>query len=421
MGQGGGSLIESVNALTVRWAAAACSGTESVVFSGAGVWPLLAFLAEGAAGPGRDELQQAVGVDAAGAARAAREVLGVLDASPAVRSALGLWTGVGLPLRPEWAGQIPADTRGELTGKPREDQERLNAWADERTGGLIPAMPVEIDEDTRLVLAGALTVRTAWDHPFSEVPDRPAAGPWADREIAVLRRALWTFDDLRAADAPGGPLTMLRVAGSGEIDVHLLLGDPARFAGDVLAAGVAALAGRHRITGGSALPEGDAAPGVVVRTVESFTPGDVLYQAVPRFTVTSSHDLLKVPEVFGLQSVTDRGRGHFPGISAEPLAIGQARQDALASFQALGFEAAAVTAFTAVPGGAAPPSSTYRVKVIEVRFDRPFGFLTVHRTSGLILTAGWVAEPEPAGAPAVVEIEEEPVRSPQRGWWRRGS
>lgn len=48
--------IASVNELTVRWAAAACRGTESVVLSGAGGWPLLAFLAAGAAGaadPGR--------------------------------------------------------------------------------------------------------------------------------------------------------------------------------------------------------------------------------------------------------------------------------------------------------------------------------------------------------------------------------
>lgn len=32
---------------------------------------------------------------------------------------------------------------------------------------------------------------------------------------------------------------------------------------------------------------------------------------------------------------------------------------------------------------------------IEAAFDRPFGFLAVHRTSRLVLTAGWVAEPTP--------------------------
>jgi hypothetical protein len=35
------------------------------------------------------------------------------------------------------------------------------------------------------------------------------------------------------------------------------------------------------------------------------------------------------------------------------------------------------------------------VKEIRVELDRPFGFFASHRTSGLILAAGWVAEPAP--------------------------
>lgn len=32
---------------------------------------------------------------------------------------------------------------------------------------------------------------------------------------------------------------------------------------------------------------------------------------------------------------------------------------------------------------------------VEADFDRPFGFLAVHRTSRLVLAAGWVTEPVP--------------------------
>ncbi len=39
------------------------------------------------------------------------------------------------------------------------------------------------------------------------------------------------------------------------------------------------------------------------------------------------------------------------------------------------------------------PPPRYTVRLVEAAFDRPFGFLTVHRTSRLVLTAGWVAEP----------------------------
>ncbi|MEV1246787.1 serpin family protein [Nonomuraea sp. NPDC049750] len=95
--------------------------------------------------------------------------------------------------------------------------------------------------------------------------------------------------------------------------------------------------------------------------------------------------------MFGLATVTGPARGHFPGISAEPLAIAQARQNA--TFQAHGFEAAAATGIGAVAAGIAP-RPPYRAKRVDVDFARPFGFLTVDRRSRLILTAGWVAEPE---------------------------
>src|SRR5262245_31173039 len=81
--------VSAVNALTARWARGTRQGT---VFSAAGVWPLLALLAAGAAGPARDELSRAVGMQADQAAAGARELLAGLDSMSGVGSALGLWT-----------------------------------------------------------------------------------------------------------------------------------------------------------------------------------------------------------------------------------------------------------------------------------------------------------------------------------------
>ena len=54
----------------------------------------------------------------------------------------------------------------------------------------------------------------------------------------------------------------------------------------------------------------------------------------------------------------------------------------------------AVTAFAGTVGMAYPgPRTSYRIKVVEVVFDRPFGFIAVHRPSGLAVVAGWVASP----------------------------
>ncbi|MEU9387406.1 proteinase inhibitor I4 serpin, partial [Streptomyces sp. NPDC048279] len=78
--------VSAVNALTAAWAQRTRQGT---VFSAAGVWPLLAFLAEGAAGPARDELTRAVGLQADQAAAGARELLGGLASMHGVGAAGG--------------------------------------------------------------------------------------------------------------------------------------------------------------------------------------------------------------------------------------------------------------------------------------------------------------------------------------------
>ncbi|TDD68032.1 proteinase inhibitor I4 serpin [Actinomadura darangshiensis] len=354
--------------MSERWAAT-CDGT-STVMAGPGAWPLLALLATAATGPGRDELATAVGLDAAAAAGAGAELLALLDDADAVRCALGLWTRRDLDLDPSWSP--PAGTRGTLTGEPADDQRRLDAWAAEKTDGLIQEIPTRVTRDTRLVLASALTARTAWADPF-------------DGDTVLSR----TTHDLRAlvAGTPNGPVTMACVAGVEDIDVHLVQGDQPP--GQVLAAAFGTLEGRHPVTNADDLPEGTTGPGVTVWFEEAWSPRASLRLTLPAFTVTASHDLLDLPDVFGLDTVTDQTRGHFPGIGAFPLAIGQAGQNALARFDAEGFEAAAVTSFGML-AGSAPPTETYRARRVAVTFEAPFGFLAVHRPSGLVLTTGWV-------------------------------
>jgi serine protease inhibitor len=77
-----------------------------------------------------------------------------------------------------------------------------------------------------------------------------------------------------------------------------------------------------------------------------------------------------------------------------PMVVSQARQHAVAEFTAEGFKAAAVTAFALRAAAAYFPQRTFRKRVVSVVFGRPFGFLAVHRATGLVLVAGWVDEPE---------------------------
>ncbi|MEU6978450.1 MULTISPECIES: serpin family protein [unclassified Streptomyces] len=385
-----GDTVRAVNRMTARWAGALPAG-GSTVLSAAGVWPLLAPLADGAAGAAREELAEALGLPAEAAAGAARELVAGLGAIPGVASATGLWARAELRLRDSWVAGLPDAVLGRLTGDAAADRKALDAWAAERTGGLVPALPVAVDEETLLVLASAQTVRTTWVDPFWTRKARLTSGPWSGRTVTRLHRSTPALDDVGLADTEAGPLTVLRVRGDTGVDVHLLLGEPAAASGAVLRAGLDVLEGRSPAVPGDRLPTGDPGPGLEVRTARSTTPDPRLSASVPAFALSAGHDLLAHHGLFGLTAARDADRGHFPGVGDVPLAIGQGRQAATAEFTAQGFEAASVAAFGAFGAGA--PPSTYTVRVVAVEVDRPFGFLAVHRASGLVLTAGWVERP----------------------------
>ncbi|MGW0903802.1 serpin family protein [Streptomyces sp. NPDC002853] len=386
--------VRAVNKLTARWAdtAPAHSGT---VFSAAGVWPLLAFLAAGAHGRARSEMAEAVGLPADHAAGAARHMLASVDAMRGVDAAIGMWTNRTLELREQWLTGLPLEALGVLTGDPAADAAALDAWASKRTGGQIDRMPLHPGKDAEFVLASALALRTEWLQPFTEGALAPESGPWADRTLTALYRTTSLLDRVGVAETPAGPVTELKVIGDTGVDVHLLLGEERMSPGQVLGAGVDILARTRAVLPGPRLPYGDVGPGLSVRKVrcERPMPPTLNVTTVP-FTLSARHDLLTNRPLFGLTTAsTGRAGGHFPGISSCPLVIDNGAQAATATFGALGFRAAAVTAFSAI--GAGLPQERYLTTEVDAVFDRPFGFLAVHRTSRLVLAAGWVTDPEP--------------------------
>jgi serine protease inhibitor len=386
--------VAAINGLTARWAGSAAGAAGGTAFSAVGLWPLLAFLGTAAHGPARAELAEALGMSPDIAALRARTLLDTLDAARGVSAVTGVWTSAALNLREDWLAGLPAGVSGRLTGDPAADRAALDAWAADGTRGLIPAFPLALDPRACVVLASALTVETAWRQPFEPALAVPAAGPWTGRrDLAALTRTGTDLDQVRVAATPRGPLTVLEVRGDNGIDVHLLLGEVGARPATVLRAGIDVLAGTYPQLPGSALPLGTRAPGVTVELVPSWSPDALLHTTTFAFTVRADHDLLARPELFGLAAATDRRTGHFPGISDVPLAVGQAGQTMTASFSADGFVAAAVTAVSMMVGAALPPA---RAKHVSVDFDRPVGFLAVHRPTGLVLTAGWVTEPETA-------------------------
>jgi len=381
--------IEAINRFSTRWADLS-PPTVSTVFSAACAWPLLALLSAAASGSVRVELQDALGVPTTAAHHLSVDVLAGLADLPGVAAALGLWARDDLPLRPQWIESLPPGVLDRLSGNAAADKKRLDAWASEKTSGLIGAMPVEVKPATVLVLATALALRTQWVRPFTDVPTRAGAGPWARLgTLAGLKRSTGNLDDVAVLDTPGGPITRLRLEGNNGIDVYLLVGEPERPASGILAGGTSS-------TGieGSQLPLGFNAPGLTVEETRAADSRPQLAVRTVRFTVRADHDLLASP-LFGLRAASQPPRSpghHFPGISADMLLVDQARQDAMATFSSTGLEAAAVTAVAMTRAGFVRPDKTR--KTVRVTLDRPFGFYATHRETGLILVAGWVAEPE---------------------------
>ena len=395
------SAVSAVNRMTGQWIRG-CTD-ESSVFCAPSVWPLLALLADAAEGPGREELEHAVGLSAADSRAGALEVLNLLGEMTAVRSALGIWAREQFPLHPAWTAGLPLGVVGLLSGDRAVDGALLDSWVQQHTDGLVDRMPVEVDDETLLVLAAAMSVQTRWVRPFADqpYPTRYHAGPWLNRRYHPLSRVSRILDRVNVAPTHHGEITCVEILGRDGITVHLVIGEEGRSASEVLQGGLIARTGYGRR--GGELRVGEIAPGVVVERVGDDEADDRLLILAPRFRVDGDHDLLKHPEVFGLDTVADTRRGHFPAISSKPLAVSEAKQGATAQFTADGFEAAAVTAIAMVAGGMAPVPPR-RVKQIRVELDRPFGFFASHRASGLILAAGWVAEPEPY-QPTVDEFE----------------
>ncbi|MFJ1864617.1 serpin family protein [Streptomyces sp. NPDC088097] len=390
------STVRAVNALTSRWAGALPDG--GTVFTAAGVWPLLGLLAGGAAGAARAELAGALGLSAEEAPAAARELLSALEGVRGLRAATGLWSTAGSTPAREWLDTLPEGARGTLGGDdPAADRALLDGWAAERTGGEIGRVPVDLPKDARgpsLVLASALSLRLNWIRPFDAWPGEVYDGPWAGRILLLLRRDTALLDRVGVARADSGTVTLLEVVGDAGVDVHLVLGGPGAAPGEVLTTGIEAVTRARATIGASRLPDGEPGPGLTLTTVPATTREPRLLIETPAFEVRAEHDLLHSARLFGLESARDPASHLFPGISGiagEPVFVGSAAQSAVGRFHARGFEAAAVTTIAMAAGGL--PRFPHRARHAEVSFHHPFGFLAVHRTSRLVLAAGWVTEP----------------------------
>jgi hypothetical protein len=398
--------VHAANELSRRWAAAigdaeGDAGPSGTAYSGVGVWPLLGLLCAGADRQGQQELGAAFGLDVGDVSDAVRGIVDLFDRGKGLSLAMGLWRSTELDIHEDWLGLLPPATRGVLSGDAKQDQRALDAWVDRHTAGRLTKMPCELSRDVLLLLASALTVETQWREPLKRSRTL-GVGAWAETRLALLSRGT-SPADAWLAQTPGGPVTVTVLEGADDVDVYLLLGEEGRAASSVLADGIAALETVRE----AAVPcsawdqDGDGArvgevavPGAAVSMTRNSTGDPEARLECVAFSLSAQHDLLALADVFGLGHASSRAGQRFPGISDTPICLGQARQDVVAEFTEEGFKAAAVTVMAMMRAAAVRRPPPREARLTTISYTRPHGFAAVHRDSGLVLVAGWVAKPD---------------------------
>jgi len=329
--------------------------TAQGVASPLGVWMLAALVAPAAKDQARQDLEDVLGCDADEAAARAAQLLG--DPHPAVAAAAAVWDRQLGPAFEEWARDLPQVVeRGAVPSKAEAD-----AWARERTVGMIEEFPLEIDELTRLILASALATDISWTRPLEEADGlltfRDGTQLIADTQAAGLvavaapesSSALDVFSVIAASDVPPEHVDAAahQVAG-------MLAGDDAK----ARRVPIEELSDGHAWT-------------VSERREQRIGPDvqDEWQSYLPAWSAKSDHDVSSAP---GMVEVFETLSG-FARPEDQPVSF-EARQSAVASYTRTGFKAAAVTAVGMRAAGL-PQRNEVLVRRVEIRFDRPYAVL----------------------------------------------
>ncbi len=272
-------------------------------------------------------LARALAAIRAGATGETREALALIDAVPEVEgiaSAQAIWLGDGYT-----AGPALKD----LDSGPL-DLDRINAWASEKTRGMIPRILDQLGTDEVFVLTDAEYLDAKWVHPFEGTWQAPFEGAGEVTMMRVENRFEYAENAIRL------PYT------EGDLRFVATMGDaPASW---------------------------------------STGYGSV---GLPRFSTTSSLELADPLIELGL------GPAFRDGTDLDELIVGPGRkalqrilQRARVDVDEEGTRAAAVTAVTARAVAFVQPDFT-------IIFDRPFTWAVEHAPTGTILFCGRVLNP----------------------------
>ena len=269
----------------------------------------------------------------------------------------------------------------------------INGWVSRQTMGRIPTLltPVDVHEDTRLILVNAVYLKAEWAMPFLyDTEDRPFTAMTGDRvSVPTMRQ---NRAALPVAKGPGWRATELRYTapdGVAPLSMTLILPDDIDAFEQSLKPSVIETIDREIAT------EWDRVNKVRFGNPDAWGMdcGSVAYVTnlfLPKFGIETRGDLVPALGAAGMR-IPMSPAADFSGINDAGLHIGMVIHQANIDVDEEGTEAAAATAVgmdtTGGCGGPIPQT------VKTLRLDHPFVFLLRDTGTGAILFMGRVANP----------------------------
>jgi serpin B len=289
--------------------------------------------------------------------------------APTLAMANGLFLQQDFPLGPTFLSGLQrhfgaAPEAVDFAGNPDGSTEAINSWVSDRTNGVIPELFAELPAETRLVLANAIYLQASWRHPFdpSDTRSRPFYAPAGETPAEFMRQT----ESLRYGAGRGYKAVELPYRAS---TLSLLVVLPKK-------GSVGAL---QRRLGGGGLAR--VARRLSLRTVEL---------SIPRFHLTTRAGLAGTLESLGMPLAFSEAADFSRMTTAAGLKIDRVEHVADLAVDEKGTVAAAATGVTGVPTSATQgPRDT-----VTFNANRPFLFFVRDRSTGAVLFAGRLTDPE---------------------------
>lgn len=265
---------------------------------------------------------------------------------------------------------------------PAEDTiPRINQWASDKTNGLIPELPITVDEDTVAVLLSALYLKGFWSREFSDIAN--------DTDV---------FYKLDGTEATSQYMEITQDTDEGEAEAYYLKKENFHALRLMLNDG--------RIGLEVYLPYEKTGLGDFIDNLQStdfeqwkkeFVPAPYFYLLMPKFEAEDGFELREIAHQLGLESLFAFSDDLAPMLQSDKsLGFSDIGQQAKIKVTKEGLEAAAVSYMVAV-GGAAFYEEPETQEMIIFEADHPFLYRVTDTVTNKTLFQGIFTEPELAG------------------------